>query len=90
MGSKPASSGAGGVSTGAASGAGGRFGSKPTASGPAAAFGSKPASSALAIPAGDLVTNVPAIAAAMSVVRAFFNVVPFAVRARQSQPTGMG
>jgi hypothetical protein len=30
------------------------------------------------------------IAATMSVLRTFFNIVPFAVRARQSQPTGVG
>lgn len=95
--------GGGGGASGA--GGGGTFGSKPTgagagasgaggggASGTASAggtFGSMPIGSAVAVAAG-AVTNVPEIAARMSVLRTFFKFLPFAVRARQSKPTGVG
>jgi hypothetical protein len=36
------------------------------------------------------VTRAPVIAARMSVLRTFFKFVPFALRARQSKPTGVG
>jgi hypothetical protein len=36
------------------------------------------------------VTRVPVIAARMSALRTFFKFLPFAVRARQSEPTGVG
>ncbi|WP_211287402.1 hypothetical protein, partial [Mycobacterium saskatchewanense] len=52
-------------------------------------FGSMPIGSAVAVAAG-AVTNVPEIAARMSVLRTFFKFLPFAVRARQSKPTGVG
>jgi hypothetical protein len=58
-------------------------GTDPAAFG--ATFGSKPIVSALAVAVGT-VTSAPVIAASMSVLRTFFNYVPFAVRARQSNP----
>ena len=51
-------------------------------------FGSRPIASAFAVAVGT-VTSAPAIAASMSVLRAFFKSVPFAVRAPK-QLTGVG
>jgi hypothetical protein len=91
----------GGGATGAGGG-GGTFGSKPTGAGAGASgaggggasgagpaggtFGFMPIASALALADGS-VASVPVIAARTSVFRTFFNIVPFAVRARQSKPT---
>ena len=52
-------------------------------------LGSKPIGSALAVADG-MRHEVPVIAARMSVLRTFFNIFPFAVRARQSKPTEVG
>ncbi|OBG97677.1 hypothetical protein A5697_18600 [Mycobacterium sp. E3251] len=54
-----------------------------------AMLGSKPVGSAVAVADG-MVTRVPVTAARTSVLRTFFNIFPFAVRARQSKPTGVG
>ena len=85
-------------------GGGGTFGLKPTGAGASGAggggasgvgpaggtFGSKPIASALALADGT-VTSVPVIAARMSVLRTFFKVVPFAVRApKQTHGCGFG
>ncbi len=40
--------------------------------------------------ADGMVTSVPVTAARMSVLRTFLNILPFAVRARQSKPTKVG
>ena len=84
FGSKPTGAGAGATSAGAP-GAGGTSGTDPAEETFGATFGSRPIVSALAVAVGT-VTSAPVIAASMSVVRTFFNYVPFAVRARQSNP----
>jgi hypothetical protein len=81
FGSKPTGAGAG--ASGA--GGGGTSGTDPAGAAFGATFGSRPIVSALAVAVGN-VTSAPVIAASMSVLRTFFNYVPFAVRARQSNP----
>ncbi len=73
----------------AASGAGGAGGGASGACPAGAALGSTPAGCAVAVADG-MVTSAPVIAASTSVLRTFFNIFPFAVRARQSKPTLVG
>ena len=83
--SKPTGAGGGGASGAGAPGAGGTFGGTSGTDPVEATFGSRPIVSAFAVAVGT-VTSSPVIAASMSVLRTFFNYVPFAVRARQSNP----